>query len=52
MNPNSNVNQGENLGFIKFGSRVEIIVPNNFEINVHKGMKVKGCQTVIGRFNK
>ena len=52
MNPNSNVNQGENLVFIKFGSRVEIIVPNNFEINVHKGMKVKGCQTVIGRFNK
>ena len=51
MIPNSNVNQGQNLGFIKFGSRVEIIVPNNFEIKVKKGMKVKGCETIIGRFN-
>ena len=51
MIPNSNVNQGQNLGFIKFGSRVEIIVPNNFEIKVKKGMKVKGCDTIIGRFN-
>ena len=51
MNPNSDVNQGENLGFIKFGSRVEIIVPNNFKVSVKKGMKVKGCKTVIGKFN-
>ena len=51
MNPNSDVNQGENLGFIKFGSRVEIIVPSNFKVNVKKGMKVKGCKTVIGKFN-
>tara|TARA_X000001036_G_scaffold360109_1_gene342978 strand:+ start:505 stop:1161 length:657 start_codon:yes stop_codon:yes gene_type:complete len=51
MNPDSDVNQGENLGFIKFGSRVEIIVPSNFDINVKKGMKVKGCKTVIGKFN-
>ena len=51
MNPNSDVNQGENLGFIKFGSRVEIIVPSNFKVNVEKGMKVKGCKTVIGKFN-
>ena len=51
MNPNSDVNQGENLGFIKFGSRVEVIVPSNFKVNVKKGMKVKGCKTVIGKFN-
>ena len=51
MSPNSDVNQGENLGFIKFGSRVEIIVPSNFKVNVKKGMKVKGCKTVIGKFN-
>ena len=50
MNPNSNVYQGEKLGFIKFGSRVEIIVPKNFEVNVKKGMKVKGCKTIIGKF--
>lgn len=50
MNPDSNVNKGDKLGFIKFGSRVEIIVPKNFEIYVKKGMKVKGCKTVIGKF--
>ena len=50
MDPNSNVCQGEKLGFIKFGSRVEIVVPKHFEVNVKKGMKVKGCKTIIGRF--
>ena len=51
MNVDLNVNQGDKLGFIKFGSRVEIIVPTNFDIKVKKGMKVKGCKTVIGNFN-
>ena len=50
MNPDLNVSQGEKLGFIKFGSRVEIIVPKNFDIKVRKGMKVKGCKTIIGNF--
>ena len=50
MNTDLNVSQGEKLGFIKFGSRVEIIVPRNFDIKVKKGMKVKGCKTIIGNF--
>ena len=50
MNPDLNVSQGEKLGFIKFGSRVEIIVPRNFDVKVQKGMKVKGCKTIIGNF--
>tara|TARA_B110000014_G_scaffold259073_1_gene246210 strand:+ start:1534 stop:2190 length:657 start_codon:yes stop_codon:yes gene_type:complete len=50
MNPDLNVTQGEKLGFIKFGSRVEIIVPKNFDLKVKKGMKVKGCKTIIGNF--
>tara|TARA_B100001250_G_scaffold345094_1_gene314357 strand:- start:103 stop:759 length:657 start_codon:yes stop_codon:yes gene_type:complete len=50
MNPDLNVAQGEKLGFIKFGSRVEIIVPISFDIKVKKGMKVKGCKTIIGNF--
>ena len=50
MNPNLDVCQGQKLGFIKFGSRVEIIVPETFKIRVKKGMKVKGCKTVIGKF--
>ena len=42
--------QASDSGFIKFGSRVEIIVPRNFDIKVKKGMKVKGCKTIIGNF--
>ncbi len=50
MNPDLDVSQGEKLGFIKFGSRVEIIVPEKFDVKVKKGMKVKGCKTIIGNF--
>ena len=50
MTEKLNVSQGQNLGFIKFGSRVEIIVPEKFDIKVKKGMKVKGCKTIIGNF--
>ena len=50
MNPDLYVFQCEKLGFIKFGSRVEIIVPKNFDVKVQKGMKVKGCKTIIGIF--
>jgi phosphatidylserine decarboxylase len=50
MNPNEEAEQGEKLGFIKFGSRVEIIIPDNFNIKIKKGMKVKGCKTIIGNF--
>ena len=45
------VSQGDILGFIRFGSRVEIIVPSNFILMVNKGEKVRGCQTVIGKFS-
>ena len=50
MKPNLGTYQGQKFGFIRFGSRVEIIVPNNFDIKVQKGMKVKGCKTIIGEF--
>ena len=50
MSQDLNVTQGQNLGFIKFGSRVEIIVPEKFDIKVKTGMKVKGCKTIIGNF--
>ena len=51
MDKNLDVNQGDKLGFIKFGSRVEIIVPVNFNVKVRKGMKVRGCKTIIGNFS-
>ena len=51
MDKNLDVNQGDKLGFIKFGSRVEIIVPVNFKVKVRNGMKVRGCKTIIGNFS-
>lgn len=41
--------QGEELGFIKFGSRVDVILPIGSEINVELGEKVKGTQTTIAK---
>ena len=44
------VNQGEELGFIKFGSRVDLLLPVNTKLDVRLGQKVSGKQTIIGRF--
>lgn len=41
------VKQGEELGFIKFGSRVDLFLPLNAKIKVGMNQKVKGGVTVI-----
>jgi phosphatidylserine decarboxylase len=41
------IRQGDEFGFIKFGSRVDIFLPVNAEIKVKIGDKVAGKQTVI-----
>jgi phosphatidylserine decarboxylase len=43
------VSQGEEFGFIKFGSRVDIFVPLDTEMKVGLGQKTKGGQTVIAQ---
>ena len=50
MEPENSVQKGQRLGFIRFGSRVDIIVPADFQINVNLGDAVLGNQTIIGRF--
>jgi len=42
-----NVVQGEDAGFIKFGSRIDLFLPLNTEVNVKVNQKVKGGITVI-----
>ena len=39
--------QGEDAGFIKFGSRVDIFLPLGTEINVKLNQKAIGNQTII-----
>ena len=45
-----NVLCGERCGMIKFGSRVDVIMPMDAEILITKGQKVYGAMTIIGRF--
>ena len=44
---NLEVIQGEDSGFIKFGSRVDIFLPLNSDILVKKGQNVKGGITIL-----
>lgn len=43
--------QGDEMGFIKFGSRVDLLLPPDTKIEVSLNEVVKGTQTVIGRFD-
>ncbi|HVA98151.1 MAG TPA: phosphatidylserine decarboxylase family protein [Bacteroidia bacterium] len=45
-----NAVQGSEFGFIKFGSRVDILLPLDAKIKVDLEQKVKGGQTVIATF--
>ncbi len=47
--PNQQVHGGEIFGMIHFGSRAELFLPDNIEITVKKGDKVKAGVSVIGR---
>ncbi|MBK8390922.1 MAG: phosphatidylserine decarboxylase family protein [Saprospiraceae bacterium] len=43
------VSQGADMGFIKLGSRVDLLIPDNFEIMVEMGQKSIGNRTVIAK---
>lgn len=44
-----NLEQGELYGMIRFGSCLEIVMPEDVEVMVSKGEKVIGGKTVLGR---
>ncbi len=44
------VKQGEEMGFISFGSRVDILLPPGIKILTSLNSKVRGKKTVIARF--
>ncbi len=45
------VQRGERLGLIKFGSCTELYLPVSAEILVQPGEKVRGGETIIGQFS-
>lgn len=51
IEPNDQVKAGEEYGFIKFGSRIDLLLPLDTKIDVKIGDKVKGRMTKIGKIN-
>ena len=47
LKPSMEVVQGNEMGFIKFGSRVDVLLPLHAEIQVKLNQKVKGGVTVL-----
>jgi phosphatidylserine decarboxylase len=46
------IGKGERFGMIRFGSRTEVYVPMDCELNVQVGDRVQGGLTVIARFTR
>jgi len=44
------VTAGDRIGLMKFGSRMDLILPDNVEIKVKNGQAVKAGQTIIGEW--
>ncbi len=44
---NQEVEKGNRIGIIKFGSRVDLYLPENYDIMVAKGQRVVGGETII-----
>lgn len=49
IEPGDQVKAGEEYGFIKFGSRIDLLLPLDTKIDVKIGEKVKGRITKIGK---
>lgn len=50
LKPGMEVMQGHEMGFIKFGSRVDILLPPGTQLSVKLGQAVKGGVTVLGEW--
>ena len=46
------IDAGNNFGLIKFGSRVDIYIPVNFDISINFGETVRAGRTVLAIFKK
>jgi phosphatidylserine decarboxylase len=49
LKPDERVRAGEEMGFIKFGSRVDLFIPMDYEINIKLGDKVVAGQTLLAK---
>lgn len=49
--PGNRAEQCSQVGFIKFGSRVDLFLPLDSEIKVKVGEKVRACETIIAKLS-
>ena len=52
VKPKDKINQGDRYGIIKFGSRVDIEFPENFDLLISVGQQCIGGETIIAQENK
>lgn len=50
LKPGMQVEQGAEMGFIKFGSRVDLFLPVDADVQVELNQKVKGGVTVLAKW--
>jgi phosphatidylserine decarboxylase len=50
VRPNERVNQGERVGLIMFGSRVDHFFPLDYRVKVSLGDRVRAGETVLGEY--
>ncbi|MCD6163051.1 MAG: phosphatidylserine decarboxylase [candidate division Zixibacteria bacterium] len=49
LKDNQTVVKGDRFGMIRFGSRVDLFIPGSSRVDVKKGDKVKGGETIMGK---
>ena len=52
LNEGDQVRLGERFGMMKFGSRMDILVPIEAKVEVEEGDRTVGGETIVGRFNE
>lgn len=50
-NEGEQVERGQEMGFIKFGSRVDLLLPTSARVAVELGQKVSGLHTLLAEMN-
>jgi phosphatidylserine decarboxylase len=50
IEPGDEIGTGERMGLMKFGSRMDVFVPPEVQLEVSKGKRAVGGETVLGRF--
>jgi phosphatidylserine decarboxylase len=47
LEPGDVLEKGDKIGLIRFGSRVEMLLPSQSQLHVHAGMRVRGGESIV-----